>query len=176
MFNVHILGYVTGRKQARIPWAELCQDPPSWIEPECAPDGFQWADPSKIRIREIYRLLEHWRERQRQRLNPLIWVTSCSFFRNSSPSLDDRQNYSSDQSTDSNSSDDDSVRNTSSDPPPSSDISRSVTIQIETNPIPTSPIFSGLSPKTEVTQLLPGVNLRLLILAMNGVDLMKTCE
>lgn len=60
-----------------IPWAKLCQDPSSWIKPECAPDEFQWADPSKIRIGDVFRLIDHWRQRQAHGLKPLIWLSSC---------------------------------------------------------------------------------------------------
>ncbi|KAN0135027.1 hypothetical protein V8E53_007145 [Lactarius tabidus] len=41
---------------------------------KCTPDGFTWADPSKICIGDIHLILEHWRERKRQCLNPLIWM------------------------------------------------------------------------------------------------------
>jgi hypothetical protein len=68
---------VSGKKKATIPWAKLCQHPSTWIEPECAPDGFEWADPSKIRIGDVFRLLDHWRERKQNHLTPLIWVSSC---------------------------------------------------------------------------------------------------
>jgi hypothetical protein len=70
-------GYASGKKKVTIPWSKLCQDPSSWIKSECVPDGFQWADPSKIRIGDVFRLLEHWRLRQANHLKPLIWVSSC---------------------------------------------------------------------------------------------------
>ena len=60
-----------------ISWSKLCKDPNSWIQPECAPDGFRWADPSKLRIGEVFRLLDHWRERQKKHLDPLIWMSTC---------------------------------------------------------------------------------------------------
>jgi hypothetical protein len=75
--DICLLGYVSGRKKEIIPWAKLCQDASSWIKPECTPDGFQWADPSKIRINDVFRLLDHWRQRQEHQLEPLIWVSSC---------------------------------------------------------------------------------------------------
>ena len=119
--NACILGYASGAKQAKIPWAKLCKDPSSWIEPECTPDGFQWADPSKICIGKIFRLLDHWRERQQQHLNPLIWVTSCPLLKNASSSLEDRQHYQSDHSTDSSPDNDDRVESSSPDPHPNSE-------------------------------------------------------
>jgi hypothetical protein len=60
--DTQVLGYVSGKKKAIIPWAKLCKNPSSWIRPECAPDGFQWADPSKIRINDVFSLLDHWRK------------------------------------------------------------------------------------------------------------------
>ena len=99
-------------------------DPCSWIEPECIPDGFQWADPSKIRIGDIFLLLEHWRERRRQRLSPLIWVTTCPLLRHASPTFEDRQRYQSDSSTGSSSSDGIRPEPSSSDPHLNSDASR----------------------------------------------------
>ena len=52
-------------------------DPASWMMPDCIPDGFQWKDPSKIQIGEIFRLLAHWKARQDQDLDPLIWAPTC---------------------------------------------------------------------------------------------------
>ena len=105
--NKCILEYVSGRKKVKIPWGKICEDPSSWIEPECVPNGFQWADPSKIRIGDIFPLFEHWRERQKHHLSPLIWVPTCPFLRNVSPSFEDRQQYNSNNSIPSSSSDDD---------------------------------------------------------------------
>ncbi|KAI9437927.1 hypothetical protein BJY52DRAFT_1229961 [Lactarius psammicola] len=56
--------YVSGKKKATIPWAKLSQDPTSWINPECVPDGFQWADPFKLHIGDMFELLKHWRQRK----------------------------------------------------------------------------------------------------------------
>jgi hypothetical protein len=72
-----VLGYMSRRKRAKIPWTELSNDPSIWIESECAPDAFPWADPSKIRIDDVYMLLEHWRKREARGLKPLIWASSC---------------------------------------------------------------------------------------------------
>ncbi len=80
--------------------ALLSEKPNAWIKPECTPNGFTWADPSKIRIGDIFLLLEHWRERQRQRLSPLIWLTSCPVLRDVSLSSDERQDYNSNCSRD----------------------------------------------------------------------------
>ena len=77
MCDQSLSGYISGKKKATIPWAKLCEDPSSWIKPECVPDGFQWADPSKIRIGDVFRLLDHWRTRKQNHLEPLIWVSSC---------------------------------------------------------------------------------------------------
>jgi hypothetical protein len=71
------LGYISGKTKVTIPWAKLCQDPSSWIKPECTPDGFKWADPSKIRIGDVFRLLDHWRQQQTHHLKPLIWASLC---------------------------------------------------------------------------------------------------
>ena len=55
-------------------------DPSSWIEKECTPEGFEWKDPSKIRIGEIHRLLDHWRDCIARGLQGLIWVPTCPLF------------------------------------------------------------------------------------------------
>jgi hypothetical protein len=72
-----ILGYMSRKKQAIIPWSKLIQDPFSWIEPECIPDGFKWADPSKLRVDDVELILNHWHQRQERNLKPLIWASSC---------------------------------------------------------------------------------------------------
>ena len=63
-----------------IPWGTLVKDPSSWISEECFPTGFEWKDPSKIQVGEIFRLLDHWRDRQDKSLDPLIWVPTCPLF------------------------------------------------------------------------------------------------
>ena len=125
MPNTCILAYVSGSKRVKIPWAKISADLTSWIEPECVPDGFQWADPSKIRVGDIFPLFAHWRERQRQHLSPLIWVETCPLLRNASPSFEDRQRYHSDELTGSESSDDDSPVQTSPESRTNSDNTRS---------------------------------------------------
>ena len=72
--------YTTGNKNTIIPWGLLSRDPSSWIDSECTPDGFEWKDPSKIRLAEAHRLLEHWRDRVAQGLAALIWVPSSPLF------------------------------------------------------------------------------------------------
>ncbi|KAI9429894.1 hypothetical protein H4582DRAFT_2064504 [Lactarius indigo] len=58
--------YVTGIENQTIPWGSLSSDPSAWIDEECIPYDFEWKDPSKIRIDEVFRLLDHWRDRQDQ--------------------------------------------------------------------------------------------------------------
>ncbi|KAF8265209.1 hypothetical protein EI94DRAFT_1702661 [Lactarius quietus] len=69
--------FSTGMKKQVIPWGALVKDPYSWISEECLPPGFEWKDPSKIQIGEIFRLLDHWRDRQDLFLDPLMWMSSC---------------------------------------------------------------------------------------------------
>ncbi|KAF8263343.1 hypothetical protein EI94DRAFT_1704054 [Lactarius quietus] len=65
------------KKKAYIPWAKMTKDPTAWIYEECYPPGFQWADPSKIRVNEVFHLFDHWRQQKQSRLNPIIWNPSC---------------------------------------------------------------------------------------------------
>ena len=58
----------------------MCSNPSEWILEECYPEGFTWADPSKIHKSEVFRLLDHWRQREKDGLTPLIWNPSCEFF------------------------------------------------------------------------------------------------
>ena len=74
------LGFVTGKKMQVIPWGKLEKDPPSWILAECIPSDFEWKDPSHIQVAEVRRLLKHWKDRQDQGLDPLIWVPTCPLF------------------------------------------------------------------------------------------------
>ncbi|KAF8268580.1 hypothetical protein EI94DRAFT_1800312 [Lactarius quietus] len=76
----------THMKNQVIPWGSLVNDPLSWIPQECIPDGFEWKDPSKIQIGEIFCLLRHWRDRQDQGHAPLTWVPSCPAFQEGQPS------------------------------------------------------------------------------------------
>jgi hypothetical protein len=56
------------------------KDPSVWISNECVPDGFEWKDPSKIQIGEVFRLLYHWMDRHVRGLDPLIWLPTCPIF------------------------------------------------------------------------------------------------
>ncbi|KAF8263366.1 hypothetical protein EI94DRAFT_1704048 [Lactarius quietus] len=78
--NCFSQGFITGRKNQVIPWGSLVNDPLTWIPQECIPDGFEWKDPSKIQIGEIFCLLDHWRDCQDQGHVPLTWVPSCLAF------------------------------------------------------------------------------------------------
>ena len=78
--NMHEVGFLTGMKKQTIPWGSLVKNPSSWINEECIPHGFQWKDPSKIQMGEIFRLLDHWRDRKDQGLDHLIWVPTCALF------------------------------------------------------------------------------------------------
>ncbi|KAN0134075.1 hypothetical protein V8E53_008080 [Lactarius tabidus] len=44
---------------------------------ECYPEGFSWADPSKLQMSQTYTLLNHWRKREAEGMVPLIWNPSC---------------------------------------------------------------------------------------------------
>ncbi|KAH9035919.1 hypothetical protein EDB85DRAFT_1889093 [Lactarius pseudohatsudake] len=76
LYNLHESGFISGRKNATIPWSKLSCDPTAWIEEECFPLGFPWVDPSKLRLVQIFQLLDHWRQRQKEGLIPLIWNPS----------------------------------------------------------------------------------------------------
>ena len=74
MADIYIceLGFISGKKKASIPWAKVTSDPAAWIYEECYPPGFNWADPSKIQINEVFKLFNHWRQRKQSRLAPII--------------------------------------------------------------------------------------------------------
>jgi hypothetical protein len=76
-YNTSKIGFVSGKTRQIIPWGAFVKDPYSWISEECVPHEFEWKDPSKIQIGEIFRLLYHWRHRQDQDLDPLIWLPNC---------------------------------------------------------------------------------------------------
>ncbi|KAH9047244.1 hypothetical protein EDB84DRAFT_1435042 [Lactarius hengduanensis] len=66
--------YVTRKAKQTIPWGSLVKDSSSWIEDDCSPNDFEWKDPSKIQIGEVFRLLYYWRDRQDQGIGPLmVW-------------------------------------------------------------------------------------------------------
>jgi hypothetical protein len=70
-------GFVSGKKKAKIPWSKVSGNPSAWISEECYPTGFQWVDPSKICVGQVFQLLDHWRQRQKGGLTPLIWNPTC---------------------------------------------------------------------------------------------------
>ena len=78
--NTYEQGFITGHKRQVISWGLLAMDPSSWIDQACTPDGFVWKDPSKIRIGELHRLLDHWRDRIDRGLLCLVWVPTCPLF------------------------------------------------------------------------------------------------
>jgi hypothetical protein len=76
-YNTSEIGFVSGKRKQIIPWGAFLKDPYSWISEECVPHEFEWRDPSKIQISEIFHLLYHWRDRQDQGMDPLIWLPTC---------------------------------------------------------------------------------------------------
>ena len=52
---------------------------------ECIPGGFEWKDSSKIHVGEVFCLLDHWRDRKDQGLEPLIWIQTSPLFKNTNP-------------------------------------------------------------------------------------------
>lgn len=50
---------------------------------DCIPQVFEWKDPSKIQIEEVFHLLDHWRACQNRGLDPLIWASTCPLFKDS---------------------------------------------------------------------------------------------
>jgi len=93
MCDTEISGHVSEKKRATISWGKLCEDPASWIKPECVPDGFQWADPSKICVDNIFDLLEHLRQRSEHCLKPLIWESSCPLLEDVEQPSENRQDW-----------------------------------------------------------------------------------
>src|ERR1700744_1669880 len=75
-------GAVTGNKHQVIPWGAVLKDPSSWIDSTCTPQGFEWKDPSKIQVNEIFRLLDYWRDRQCEGHDPIVWVPTSPLFQN----------------------------------------------------------------------------------------------
>ena len=74
------LGFLTGKKKQTIPWGSLKEDPSSWINVECYPEGFAWMDPSKMHKTQVFILLTHWTVREDDGHIPLIWVPTCPLF------------------------------------------------------------------------------------------------
>jgi hypothetical protein len=48
-----------------------------------------WKDPSKIKVGEIFRLLDHWRDRIDRGLHALVWVPTCPLFQDGDEASDD---------------------------------------------------------------------------------------
>jgi hypothetical protein len=85
-------------------------EPTAWIDEECYPSGFPWADPSKIRKHQVFCLLDHWRKRQQAGLAPLIWNPSCELISGigqQSRHVRNQKPIDGDSSSDSNSDDED---------------------------------------------------------------------
>ena len=74
---------MSGKKKQIIPWGQFTSDPYSWISEECTPGNFPWKDPSHIKLADIFALLDHWRCRQDQGLNPIIWLPTCPILQSS---------------------------------------------------------------------------------------------
>ena len=68
---------MSGKAKAIIPWAKVIKNPTDWINKECYPSGFKWAEPSKIHAEDAHDLLQHWRAREKSGKAPLIWNPSC---------------------------------------------------------------------------------------------------
>ena len=77
---MHQSGFTTGNKTQVIPWGSLVNDLASWMMAECIPDGFEWKDPSKVQVEEVFCLLDHWRDHEDQGLQPLVWLPSSPLF------------------------------------------------------------------------------------------------
>ncbi|KAF8261683.1 hypothetical protein EI94DRAFT_1888976 [Lactarius quietus] len=69
--------YTSGKKNATISWSKLANDLDDWIVEECYPENFAWADLSKLRVAQVFQLLDHWRQHEDNGLSPLIWNSSC---------------------------------------------------------------------------------------------------
>ncbi|KAH9008708.1 hypothetical protein EDB85DRAFT_1903917 [Lactarius pseudohatsudake] len=65
-------GFTSGKPYATIPWAKLSTTPTTWIQEECYPPGFKWADPSKIRLNDVHDLLIYWKQRKEE----MDWLPS----------------------------------------------------------------------------------------------------
>ena len=81
-FPTYSIGFKTGKTKQIIYWGSLMQDPNTWINEDCTPPGFEWKDPSKIQILEIYQLLDYWMDCEAKGLDALIWVPSCPLLQN----------------------------------------------------------------------------------------------
>jgi hypothetical protein len=79
MAYIHIcaLGFISRKRKALIPWAKLTVDLTAWIDKECYPPDFKWADLSKNQISDVFQLFDHWRHQRQSGLAPIIWNSSC---------------------------------------------------------------------------------------------------
>ncbi|KAN0139732.1 hypothetical protein V8E53_002394 [Lactarius tabidus] len=77
IFNIYEQGFITGKKTPFISWGSLAVKPSSWVNAECTPGGFEWKDLSKIKVGEIFHLLDHWRGCIDRGLQGLVWAPSC---------------------------------------------------------------------------------------------------
>ena len=73
---IQLSGQAVNRPKASIPWAQLSSDPDRFIDPQSTPDidGFQWMDPSKIRITFIDQLWEFYYNRIQNEDEPIVWL------------------------------------------------------------------------------------------------------
>ncbi|KAH9014686.1 hypothetical protein EDB85DRAFT_2157246 [Lactarius pseudohatsudake] len=88
--------FISGKKNATISWSKLSSNPCGWIEEDCFPSGFQWADPSKICSGHVFELLDHWRQREKAGLTPLIWNRSCDLLADVDEPAQHRNDHSDD--------------------------------------------------------------------------------
>jgi hypothetical protein len=86
-----MIGYVTGKKTQTVPWGSIMKRPSSWISHGCVPKKFKWKDPSHIKMKPIFRLLNHWRKRQNDGLEPLIWLPTCPLLQGENGSFSRRK-------------------------------------------------------------------------------------
>ncbi len=106
LLSMYAIGSISGKKKATIPWAKVSMDPTAWIDEECYPPGFQWADPSKIWAHDVFRLLDHWRQQKQAGLSPLIWNPSCELLVDTAQQSEHVQNQRQRQSSSSSDSND----------------------------------------------------------------------
>ena len=92
MSNISAQGFQSGNKKQAIPQGTLVRDPFSWITEACMPDDFEWKDPLKIQIGEIFHLLDHQKDRQDLDLDPIIWVPTCCLLHDANGSYNCAQN------------------------------------------------------------------------------------
>jgi hypothetical protein len=72
---------VTGQKKLQIPWGKLAKEPSKWLKKKSYPQDFQWRDPSKIKVDDLFTLIAHWRARVSRGRKTLVWVKSSPFFK-----------------------------------------------------------------------------------------------